>query len=204
LSLSSEDGRLAVALAREALECHVNGRKMSAKSPDSAPFSEARGVFVTLNTTAPTGSNLRGCIGFPYPVKRLGDAIREAAVAAASEDPRFPPVDRGELGSIIVEVSVLTLPRNLDAPRREMPSHVRIGTDGLMISRSYASGLLLPQVATEFGMDQVEFLSQACIKAGLPPGAWLDPATRVQVFQAEIFAETRPRGEVVRMASEGS
>jgi uncharacterized protein (TIGR00296 family) len=73
-----------------------------------------------------------------------------------------------------------------------------------MISRSYASGLLLPQVATEFGMDQVEFLSQACIKAGLPPGAWLDPATRVQVFQAEIFAETRPRGEVVRMASEGS
>jgi len=177
---------------------------MPARNLDSGQFSEARGVFVTLSTMAPAGNNLRGCIGFPYPVKRLGDAIREAAVAAASEDPRFPPVGREELGSIIVEVSVLTLPRDLDVPRREMPSHVRIGRDGLMISRSYASGLLLPQVATEFAMDQVEFLSQACVKAGLPPDAWLDPATRVQVFQAEIFAEKKPRGEVVRMAGEGS
>jgi hypothetical protein len=204
LSLSSEEGRLAVSLAREALECQVSGRKMSARNLNSGPFSEPRGVFVTLNTVAPAGNALRGCIGFPYPVKRLGDAIREAAVAAASEDPRFPPVGREELDSILVEVSVLTIPRDLDMPRREMPSRVRIGRDGLMISRPYASGLLLPQVATEFGMDQVEFLSQACIKAGLPPDAWLDPVTRVQVFQAEIFAETEPRGEVVRMASEGS
>jgi len=177
---------------------------MPGRNPDSGQFAEARGVFVTLNTTTPAGNSLRGCIGFPYPVKRLGDAIREAAVAAASEDPRFPPVGKGELDSIIVEVSVLTLPRDLDSPRREMPLRVRIGTDGLMISRSYASGLLLPQVATEFEMDPVEFLSQACIKAGLPPGAWLDPATRVQVFQAEIFAEKKPRGEVVRVAGEGS
>jgi hypothetical protein len=203
LPLSPEEGRLAVALAREALECHVNGRKMPARNLDSGRFSEARGVFVTLNTAAPTGNNLRGCIGFPYPVKRLGDAIREAAVAAASEDPRFPPVGREELGSIIVEVSVLTPPRDLDVPRREMPSHVRIGQDGLVVSRSYASGLLLPQVASEFGMGQVEFLSQTCIKAGLPPDAWLDTATRVQVFQAEIFAEKKPRGEVVRVAGEG-
>jgi hypothetical protein len=72
-----------------------------------------------------------------------------------------------------------------------------------MVSRSYASGLLLPQVASEFGMGQVEFLSQTCIKAGLPPDAWLDTATRVQVFQAEIFAEKKPRGEVVRVAGEG-
>lgn len=203
MPLSPEEGRLAVALAREALECHVSGRKMPAKNLESGPFSEARGVFVTLNTTATAGNNLRGCIGFPYPVKRLGDAIREAAVAAASEDPRFPPVGREELGSIIVEVSVLTPPRDLDVPRREMPSHVRIGQDGLVVSRSYASGLLLPQVASEFGMGQVEFLSQTCIKAGLPPDAWLDPATRVQVFQAEIFAEKKPRGEVVRVAGEG-
>jgi len=204
LSLSSEEGRLAVTLAREALECHVNGRKIPARNLDSGQFSEPRGVFVTLNTAAPAGNNLRGCIGFPYPVKKLGDAIRESAVAAASEDPRFPPVGREELDSIIVEVSILTLPKDLDAPRREMPSRVRIGKDGLMISRSYNSGLLLPQVATEFGMDQVEFLPQACVKAGLPPDAWLDPATRVQVFQAEIFAEKKPRGEVVRVASEGS
>ena len=177
---------------------------MPAKKLETPLFSGARGVFVTLNIVGPVGSSLRGCIGFPYPIKRLDDAIREAAVAAASEDPRFPPVSKRELGSILIEVSVLTLPRDLDVPRREMPSHVRIGVDGLIISRHYASGLLLPQVATEFGMDQVEFLSQACVKAGLPPDAWLDPATRVQVFQAEIFAEKKPRGEVVRVAGEGS
>jgi len=170
---------------------------------ETPPFSEARGVFVTLNTLGPVGSNLRGCIGFPFPVKKLGDALREAAVAAASEDPRFPPVSKGELGSILVEVSVLTIPKDLDVPRREMPSHIRIGIDGLMVSRSYESGLLLPQVATEFGMNQVEFLSQACMKAGLPPDAWLDPATKVQVFQAEIFAEKAPKGDVVKVACEG-
>ena len=204
MPLSSEEGRLAVALAREALECHVTGRKMPEKNLNSGPFSEAQGVFVTLSTTSQAGNALRGCIGFPYPVKKLGTAIVEAAVAASSEDPRFPPVSKEELGSIIVEVSVLSLPRDLDVPRREMPSRVRIGRDGLMISRSYASGLLLPQVATEFKMDQIEFLSQACIKAGLQPDAWLDTATRVQIFQAEIFAEKKPRGEVVKVAGEES
>ncbi|MGD1055465.1 MAG: TIGR00296 family protein [Nitrososphaerales archaeon] len=202
MPLSPEEGRLAVTFAREALECHLNGKKMPTKDLDSGQFSEARGVFVTLNTAARAENNLRGCIGFPYPVKRLGDAIREAAVAAATEDPRFPPVGKEELGSITVEVSILTPPRDLDVPRRELPSHVRIGQDGLMVSRSYASGLLLPQVATEFGMDQIDFLSQTCLKAGLPPDAWLDPATRVQVFQAEIFAEKSPRGEVVRLTGE--
>ncbi len=204
MPLSPEDGRLAVGLAREALECSVTGKKMPSKSVASGPFSEKRGVFVTLNYSGQGGNNLRGCIGFPFPVKKLGDAIREAAVAAATEDPRFPPVGVEELDSILVEVSVLTLPQDLDIPKRETPSHIRIGQDGLLISNSYASGLLLPQVAIEFGMDQVEFLSQACMKAGLPPDAWLDPATRVQVFQAEIFAEKRPRGEVVRVAGESS
>jgi hypothetical protein len=203
LPLSLEEGRLAVTLARQAIERHVSGKQVSSRDLDSGPFSEPRGVFVTLNSTGQDGDNLRGCIGFPYPVKKLGDAIREAAVAAASEDPRFPPVGKEELESILIEVSVLTPPQDLDVPKLEIPSHVRIGQDGLMISSSYASGLLLPQVATEFGMDQVEFLSQACMKAGLPPDAWLDPNTRVQVFQAEVFAERGPRGEVVKVASKG-
>lgn len=204
MPLSPEEGRFAVALAREALEGHVSGKGVQARNLDSPPFSEMRGVFVTLNSTGRVGDNLRGCIGFPYPVKKLGDAIREAAVAAASEDPRFPPVRIEELDSIIVEVSVLTPPQDLDVPRRELPLHVRIGQDGLLISRSYASGLLLPQVATEFKMDQVEFLSQACMKADLPPDAWLERTTRVQTFQAEIFAEKSPRGDVVKVAHKGA
>lgn len=196
--MSDDEGKVVVRLARSAIDSFVK----EGRAPPlwSGKFlSEMRGVFVTLNGPGPAEGRLRGCIGFPMPVKHLGDAVTQGAMAAASEDPRFPPVEPSELDSITVEVSVLTPPQDLDIPRREIPSHVRIGQDGLLISTSYASGLLLPQVATEFEMDQIEFLSQACLKAGLPPDAWLDPRTRIQVFQAEIFAEKKPRGDVVRM-----
>ena len=104
----------------------------------------------------------------------------------------------------MVEVSVLTRPTPLEAKRRQdLPSKVRIGEDGLIISSQGQSGLLLPQVATEFGMDQVEFLSQACLKAGLPPDFWLEPGTEVQVFQAEVFAEKTPRGDGVPVPPSG-
>ena len=202
MPLSREEGHLAVELAREAIECYVTGKRVPPRELESGLFHQPRGVFVTLNSFTQGANNLRGCIGFPYPVKRLSDAIQEAAVAAASEDPRFPPVREEELDSVLVEVSILTPPQDFHVPRREIPSHIRIGQDGLLISRSYASGLLLPQVATEFGMDQLEFLSQACTKAGLPLDAWLDPSTRVQVFQAEIFAERDPRGKVAKLSHE--
>jgi hypothetical protein len=131
----------------------------------------------------------------------LSEAIQAAAVAAASEDPRFPPVRPEELDRITVEVSVLTPPADLGAPRRrDLARAVRVGTDGLIVSRSHDSGLLLPQVATEFGLDATEFLSQACLKAGLPPDAWLEEGTRVQVFQAEVFAESSPGGPPGRVS----
>jgi uncharacterized protein len=196
--LPVEVGRTAVRLARESIEAVVSG-STEPRTPKEDPFPQLRGVFVTINRAEPSQERLRGCIGFPYPVKPLGVAIREAAMAAATEDPRFPPVSKAELGSLVVEVSILTPPKPLDIPsRRELPSKVRIGTDGLIISRFGMSGLLLPQVATEFGMDQVEFLSQACMKAGLPPDSWLDKETEVQAFQAEVFAEREPRGRIER------
>jgi hypothetical protein len=199
MTLSLEDGRVVVELARSTLDSFVSGKHPKVRSWPTGFLSEPRGVFVTLNTSATVGERLRGCIGFPYPVKKLGEAIQEATVAAASEDPRFPPVSPKELDSILVEVSVLTLPRQIESPRRQdIPKLVRIGEDGLIVSRSYSSGLLLPQVATEFGLDSEEFLSQACMKAGLTPDAWLDKETQLQVFQAEIFAEQSPRGAVVR------
>lgn len=204
MPLSIEEGEAAVALARGTLDAHVSGAvvKPSEFSPDA--LSERRGVFVTLNiASASIGERLRGCIGFPLPVKKLGDAIREATVAAASEDPRFPPVTKSELDSMVVEVSILTKPEAIEVSRpQDLPARVRIGTDGLIVSRSYLSGLLLPQVATEFNLDQSEFLSQACLKAGLPPDSWLDRETKVQVFQAEVFAESNPRGKVVRVNPE--
>lgn len=201
MGFSTEDGRRAVAIAREVLETHVRGSFSPLTDADSAAFRAKRGVFVTLNHADPVGERLRGCIGFPYPVKPLGEAIRAAAIAAATEDPRFPPVAEGELGSLVVEVSVLTPPKDVSVlRRRDLPSMIRIGTDGLIVEDAYHSGLLLPQVASEFGLDQTEFLSQACMKAGLPPDSWLDERTRVLAFQAEIFAEAKPRGEARRVS----
>ena len=203
MQLPIEVGTGAVRLARESIEARVSGRKGDTTPPTDKTFGEPRGVFVTVNRAEKSADRLRGCIGFPYPVKPLAVAIREAAVAAATEDPRFPAVSEAELGSVVVEVSILTPPRPLTVPTpKDLPSKVRIGTDGLIVSRYGMSGLLLPQVATELGMDQVEFLSQACMKAGLPPDSWLDRETEVQTFQAEVFAETEPRGRVERALSE--
>jgi len=203
LPLSAEVGETAVKLARGAIEARISGKGRVPPGPKEKPFTDLRGVFVTINRVGDAAERLRGCIGYPYPVEPLGVAIREAAVAAATEDPRFPPLSESELGGVVVEVSILTSPLPLvaDTPR-DLPSKVRIGTDGLIISRFGLSGLLLPQVATEFGMDQVEFLSQACMKAGLPPDSWLDRGTEVRTFQAEIFAEKEPRGKVERELAE--
>jgi uncharacterized protein (TIGR00296 family) len=202
MTLTLEDGTMAVRIARETLDAHVTGKRVERKPRAEGVFSELRGVFVTINLASPTAEKLRGCIGFPYPIKPLGQAIQEAAIAASSEDPRFPPVSAAELNSVVLEVSILTQPKVISTPRtQDLPSKVRIGVDGLIVSRHGFSGLLLPQVATEYSMDQTEFLSQACMKAGLLPDSWLDRDTEVQAFQAEVFAEITPRGEVVRTST---
>lgn len=205
MALTLEEGREIVQLARSTLDAHVSGSSLKIRSWDTGCLSQTRGVFVTLNISREGSQILRGCIGFPYPVKKLGEAVQEATIAAASEDPRFEPVAPSELDSMVVEVSVLTVPEVLQAERRQdLPSRIRIGKDGLIVSGYGTSGLLLPQVATEFGLAQDDFLTQTCLKAGLPPDAWLDSRTQVQSFQAEIFAERSPGGEVVQVAAEGA
>ena len=200
MHLTRDQGSYVVSLARATLESYVKSGKFVKTAPAASYLSEKRGVFVTLNTTSAGDEKLRGCIGFPYPVKPLAEAVQEAAVAACSEDPRFPPVRADELPRIEVEVSVLTLPVPLEVEKRQdMPSMLKIGQDGLIISTSITSGLLLPQVATEHKMDAEQFLCNACMKAGLPPDSWLQPSTKVQTFQADIFAEKVPRGEVERV-----
>ena len=200
MPLTVDEGRSAVVLARETLEAHVRGVPAPAEGPDAGALSERRGVFVTLSTWLGGRTALRGCIGYPEPIKPLGLAIRDVAVYA-SEDPRFPsPVSADELDRIVVEVSVLTVPQDLAvSARRDLPSKVRVGTDGLIVSDHHASGLLLPQVATEQGWRSETFLAEACAKAGLPMDAWLAEGTRVRVFQADIFAETSPRGKIERV-----
>ena len=155
-----------------------------------------RGAFVTLKNR---DGSLRGCIGFPYPVKELGEAVVEAAMSAAAYDPRFPRVEPAELDGLLVEVSALTKPEKVECSSpKELPKHVRVGVDGLIVSNSMTSGLLLPQVATEYGLSAEEFLSSTCLKAGLRADSWLTDKIIVQRFQAEVYSETSPRGKVKR------
>ncbi len=191
--LSKEDGERAVKLAREAIETYLEERKILQKRLDGV-FSEKRGVFTTLTKHG----NLRGCIGFPYPVKRLDEAIIESAIAAAVDDPRFEPVRLSEMNEIVVEVTILTPPEKIEAKPKDLPNHVEIGRHGLIVKMGPFSGLLLPQVAVEYNMDAEEFLSETCMKAGLPPDCWLTGA-EVYRFEGQIFKEKEPRGEVVEV-----
>jgi hypothetical protein len=154
-----------------------------------------------LNTVKPV-HELRGCIGFPYPEAPLIDSTIRSAVYAATEDPRFPPVTINEFNqSIAVEVTALTQPEPLETrDRKKLPDMVRVGVHGLIIEGMGSSGLLLPQVATEWNWDSSEFLTNCCMKAGLPPDSWLLDGVTVKVFEGEIFEELEPAGKVRRKA----
>ncbi|RKZ20397.1 AMMECR1 domain-containing protein, partial [bacterium] len=127
---------------------------------------------------------LRGCIGLIKGIKPLYLAVQDMAIAAALRDPRFPPVSPSELDEIEIEISVLT-------PLKEVKDveEIKVGRDGIYIERGYHSGLLLPQVATEYGWTREEFLDHTCMKAGLFPGCWKEEGTKIYRFSALIFSE---------------
>ena len=198
--LSDEEGVFLVELARSAIESQLRSGK--AVVPIDAPehLRTECGVFVTLRLVEGDNHRLRGCIGLPYPTKPLVDAVVDSAVSSALKDTRFPMVTIDEMGLIVVEVSVLTPPEVVSVERpEEYPGVIEVGRDGLIIARGGNRGLLLPQVPVEWGWEAEEFLSQCCMKAWLPPDAWLLPGTEVSTFQAIIFSEEGPRGEVRRV-----
>ena len=159
---------------------------MDAPVPNYPPvFDEKRGVFVTITEN----NMLRGCIGFPYPVKPLFISLREAAEAAATEDPRFMPIEEYEIPGLHFEVTILTMPEVLKGPAAERASRIEVGRHGLIASRDGQSGLLLPQVAEEYGWSAEEFLSQTCWKAGLAEDAWKSEDCIIQTFEGQIFSE---------------
>ncbi len=189
--LDRDEGTIAVRLARSAIKSHLAG-EVAETGDLPEVFGEGRGVFVTLHKSG----DLRGCIGYPEPVMSLKDAILDSAVSAAVRDPRFPHVKYEEMEEIVVEVTILTPPVKIDALPSDLPKHVKVGRHGLIVRKGVYQGLLLPQVATEWGFDAEEFLSQTCIKSGLPPDAWLTGAA-VYSFEGQIFTELKPGGDVV-------
>jgi uncharacterized protein (TIGR00296 family) len=194
--LTETEGRAAVKLARKTIETFLSEGRLSGPQDsgiDLSPvFGENRGVFVTLTEDG----LLRGCIGHPYPDSTLEEAILDSAISAATRDPRFPPVGKEELDSIVVEVTILTQPEKINVPPKDLPDNVEIGKHGLIVKQGYYQGLLLPQVAPENNMDPIDFLSHTCMKAGLSPDAWVKGA-EVYRFEGQIFKEKEPGGEVI-------
>ena len=197
-TLTDEQGEYLVKLARQVIENKLGIAEKPVKIHDPV-LEENCGVFVTLNVHAKGAYGLRGCIGLPYPTKPLIDAVMEAAESSAFGDPRFPPVKAGEVKGLTIEVSVLTPPELLrvDDPD-EYLKHVKVGRDGLIIGNGWRRGLLLPQVPVEWGWNSQEFLSQCCVKAGLPKDEWRKTGTEVYRFQAILFKEDEPDGKINR------
>ncbi len=181
--LSAETRRDLLDLARRSLEAHFRGEPLPRLSSDrSEAFGAARALFVTLREAG----ELRGCIGTLAPDGDLGRTVPKFVLRAAFEDPRFPPLDREELPIVEIEISVLTAPAEVSDPQE-----IEVGRDGLILELSGRSGLLLPQVATEWNMTRERFLEEVSRKAGLSPDAWRDPNARLWKFQAEVFAEEK-------------
>lgn len=191
-----EDGAFLIKLARETIE-NVLREGGAPSLPEDAPekLKENAGVFVTLETYPE--KDLRGCIGYPEPSLPLVEATSKAAVSAATEDPRFPPLLEGELEQTLIEVTVLTPPELIEvASPKDYAKSIEIGRDGLIIEKGFNRGLLLPQVPVDQNWSREDFLSYACMKAGLTADCWLDEDTNVYKFSGIVFTEVKPYGEV--------
>lgn len=180
LSLSWREKDRLLQISRTALSRSVLSLPLDVTPPSSPNLLRKRGAFVTLKKKGA----LRGCIGFSEPVLPLYQSVIQAAIFAASRDPRFPPVSPSELPDLEIEISVLGPLVHLDAPR-----HIKIGTHGLLIEKNGARGLLLPQVPVENGWSRSTFLQQTCRKAGLSPDAW-ESGARLYTFEAIVFHES--------------
>ena len=179
ISLGQNEKDALIGLAKKSVETAVREKKLY--EPPSTGFeamSGEYGVFVTLREKR----ELRGCIGLITPNKPPYLGVRDAATLAAIRDPRFSPVDAGELGQLEYEVSVLTPFRRVFDVKE-----VQVGRDGLFMIQGRNGGLLLPQVPIEQHWDRKTFLEEACVKAGLPRQAWRDEATDIFTFSASVF-----------------
>lgn len=176
MKLNEEQKRELINLAKDAILAVFERR--APKLPNDEAFQKKRGLFVSLHLEG----ELRGCIGYIKPYKSIAQSVAEMAVAAAFEDHRFMPLRPEELDEIEIEISLLS-------PLVELKSidEIKVGRDGLFLQHPYGSGLLLPQVATEYNWDRDTFLDHLCAKAGVRRGAYKDKGAKLFSFQAQVF-----------------
>ncbi|MFH1655921.1 MAG: AmmeMemoRadiSam system protein B [Candidatus Omnitrophota bacterium] len=178
--LTKEQKVSLIKIARGSLENYVKTGKRISFKVDDPQLKRDQGAFVTLTKKG----QLRGCIGRIVSDSPLYQVIADMAIEAAVGDPRFPTVTKDELKDIEIDISALS-------PLEEIKdvNKIEVGKHGIIIRQGFNSGLLLPQVATEYGWDRETFLDHTCQKAGLPPGAWKDKSTKILIFSAEVFSE---------------
>ena len=179
--LSQEQKRQLIQIAKESMAVYVNQGEVKEIAMTDPRLRIPEGAFVTIKKR----KELRGCIGRIISQAPLYQTVRDMAIAAAVKDPRFPAVSPKELAELVVEVSVLSLPWEI-----KDVNEIELGKHGVIVSQGYRSGVFLPQVATDTGWTKEEFLSQLCEqKAGLPPDAWKDSGTKIEIFTADVFSE---------------
>jgi len=180
--LSHEQRRRLLTIAREAIAAVLDGRRPQIDPAElDDVLRKPAGAFVSLHDK---DGDLRGCIGSIVPVAPLCQAVVSSAVNAAFRDPRFFPLTKEELANVELEISVMG---PIEVVRDT--AEIEVGRDGLIVTKGRNSGLLLPQVATDYGWDLESFLRHTCTKAGLPADAWRSPDSRIERFSAEVFSE---------------
>lgn len=179
---TSKEGDKLLKIAKNSLRKAFDGGEINSLNPKSTKLEKKSGVFVTLYLNG----ELRGCIGFIESNLPLWRSVAEAARLSAFEDSRFPPLKKEELGKVKFEISVLTESRKIEG---DFLKNIEIGSDGLIVEYAGHSGLLLPQVAAEYGWNAEKFLEQTCLKAGVHKDAWREKICKIYKFQAQIFSE---------------
>lgn len=178
--LSSQDKQSLLNIARKTIESYIQNKEKPTFDPTSDKLKKPGAAFVTLHKKG----NLRGCIGHIIASVPLWECVRDMAIAAATQDPRFSKVQEEEIPELHIEISVLTPPELISDPQK-----VIVGKHGLIMERGFNRGLLLPQVPLEWGWDKETFLRQTCHKAGMSEDCWKDPKTKIHTFEAIVFSE---------------
>ena len=187
VSLEHKDRLVLLKLARSAITSELLGDRSSIVRPkDISPLlKEKRGCFVTLHKSG----SLRGCIGTIEPTTSLISNVEENAINAAFRDPRFSPLGKDEINAIDIEISVLTVPREIKYRNREdLKKQIIPGVHGIILSLGFRRSTFLPQVWEQLPKKE-DFLEHLCLKAGMSRSAWQEPHTRVEVYEAEYFSE---------------